>query len=140
MVKVVVPSTKEYRFPNICPRCLRPADTSVGITHTKHYVVVRRVERIDVPCCTDHKKEYQFFGVVSAVLWIVILLWSIFSLPIEISFFFVIALVIALPFLLKEIKKRIGVSFKTVGNRTEFTFWNPEYAELFKAANTMEVA
>jgi hypothetical protein len=95
---------------------------------------------IGVPCCKEHKREYQVFGGISIAIWIIALLVPIFTIPIEISFFIAIALLIALPFLLKAIKKRIGVSFKTKGNKTEFTFWNPRYAELFREANIPEEA
>lgn len=139
MSKVVLPKRSSYLFPPVCVVCLKPAETEYEFTHTKHYVLFRRVYRISVPFCKEHGRRRLMPRVALVLSFIMTLLSLLLALLLETFLVALGLLVLGLMgvYFFGGLVAPLGFSFKVKGDRMEFVFDNPKYAEMFKEANKM---
>lgn len=146
MVKVILPLMEGYAFPNICPGCLRQADTSVevGYTRMKHYVVVKKYETstIEVPTCGECARRFKSYKIITnAVLLGGVMIGVLFGMfgNFGAGFAFIIVAIVS-GIVYARLFNPLGFFFKVNKKKgiAEFSIKNPRYAELFKEANLSE--
>jgi len=146
MIKVILPLMEGYAFPNICPGCLRQADTSVevGYTRMKHYVVVKKYETstIEVPTCGECARRFKSYKIITnAVLLGGVMIGVLFGMFGNFGAGFALIIVaIVSGIVYARLYNPLGFFFKVNRKKgiAEFSIKNPGYAELFKEANMSE--
>ena len=125
-------------FPEICPRCLEPADTTLEVRHNvpTRFGFSRTEDRFDVPVCSTCLKRFR------ARAWIIV--WPVSLAMIALAVYLWISLVgavrwvavgAALGGLVARQYNPSGVRVSGGEGMLQWRFPTPRYTELFKKAN-----
>ena len=137
-VTVEIPKLRKVRFPNLCPRCLKPATSKVELRHSSHGWVGIHIKKISIPICKE-----CWWEIMPKHLFVTIVFgWGLVALGLFLGMEFQngwgIAVFFLCPIASRIVRDRnpLGVSFTETRNSYLWSFPNRLYAELFAYLNS----